>query len=336
MKSNNICCVYTIYALFLYLINVEDEELDSTFYIIDTTIPPAFKSRLKHCWLYYPPHRLTGKWWIDWIPFRWHIFRTLPRLNRSSKLYMQDHKPWTAVYSGNHGYTYIEDSPQHISYMFNSEKNNWYTEILSWNRLKICQFLYGSTFYESFAHHPLAKRLLLTEDEHVPFLKGRERIFSLPFKTATWKSFSEYKRKRILEIFDVSNDDIEIFQNADTLIITQPLCPDSVSIDIHADIYKKLISKYNEQKVVIKTHPRDKFNYSSLYPNVKVFSKPLPLQLLLMIGMKIKTAATIYSTAVMQLPKSIDIHWYGTEFDNRLFVKVGHFPEPKGITPVKC
>ena len=331
MKHNNVCCVYTIYALFLYLINAKDEEIDSTTYLLDSSIPKGYESRLKNSWRYSPPTTLTGKWWIDWILFRWHIFRKLPRLHSKSKLFMQDHKPWTAVFAGNYKYTYLEDSPQHISYIWNPNNPNWYTDIMKWDRLKICQFLYGSSYFESFAHHPNATSLLLTEDDPAPFLKDRKRIFSLPLTNETWRSFSAFKQKRILEIFDVSEQDVDFFKNADTMLITQPLWPDSVSEDVHADIYKKLIALYDESKVIIKTHPRETFNYNELFPNAKVFAKPLPIQLLAMMGINIKTVVTLYSTAVIQFPKNIAVHWYGTEFDERLYKKVGHFPEPEGI-----
>lgn len=334
MKHNNVCCVYTIYPLFLYLINAEDEEIDSTTYILDSSIPKGYEARLKNCWRYSVPNKLTDKWWIDWIILRWHIFRNLPRLHKKTKLFMQDHKPWTAVYAGNHKYTYLEDSPLHISYIWDPNQSNWYTDIMKWDRLKICQFLYGSSYYESFAHHPNATSLLLTEDDPAPFLKGRKRIFSSLLTNETWKSFSDFKQKRILEIFDVSEQDIVFFRNADTMLITQPLWPDSVSKEVHADIYKKLLAFYDESKVIIKTHPRETLNYKELFPKAKVFAKPLPIQLLAMLGINIKTVVTIYSTAVMQFPKNIAVHWYGTEFDNRLFEKVGHFPTPQDIQQI--
>lgn len=334
MRTGKVCCVYTVYSLFLYIVNAKDEDIDTTLYILDTAIPDGYEQRLKKCWRYSPPDNLTGKWWIDWILFRWHIYKHLPRLHRRAELYMQDHKQWTAVYAGNHKYTYLEDSPQHIAYIWDSSQSNWYTDIMRWNRLRICQFLYGPTYYEAFAHHRNAECLMLTQDDKTPFLENRKRMISIPLSEESWNSFSEYKRERIMEIFDISTNDLEHFKSVDTMIITQPLWPDSVSQEEHVDIYKRLISLYDESKVIIKTHPRETIDYKIIFPKAKVFEKPLPVQILVMMGLNIKRAVTLYSTAVAQLPENITVDWYGTEFDDRLFKKVGHFSEPSGIIQI--
>ena len=78
MRTGNVCCVYTVYSLFLYIVNAKDEDIDTTLYILDTAIPDGYEQRLKKCWRYSPPDNLTGKWWIDWILFRWHIHKHLP------------------------------------------------------------------------------------------------------------------------------------------------------------------------------------------------------------------------------------------------------------------
>lgn len=70
------------------------------------------------------------------------------------------------------------------------------------------------------------------------------------------------------------------------LLLTQPLYVDKMVGDEarQAEIYKKLARKHiGDLKLVIKPHPRDNADYTTLFPNAMILDKNMPLEIVAMI-----------------------------------------------------
>jgi len=103
------------------------------------------------------------------------------------------------------------------------------------------------------------------------------------------------------------------------LILTQPLAIDAClpSTDVQLKLYQYLIDKYNTQNgsVVIKVHPRDDTDYSSLKGNISVLDEPFPMEILnFMDGLHFQTAVTVSSTAIYMLENCDNKISLGWEF----------------------
>ena len=65
--------------------------------------------------------------------------------------------------------------------------------------------------------------------------------------------------------------------------------------------------------MIIKTHPRDTFNYQKYFPQIAVFNKPVNIQLLSLFDISIEKAITIYSSSVYELPENVKLDWFGPD-----------------------
>lgn len=86
-----------------------------------------------------------------------------------------------------------------------------------------------------------------------------------------------------------------------SLLITQPLSEDGyVSHAKKISIYKHLIEQYAIGTVYIKVHPRDKDDYSKLFPNAIILgNKNIPIEVLLLKeGFHFKRAISTFTTAM--------------------------------------
>ena len=335
MKERNICIVNTIYALFLYLLNAKDEEIDRTIYIFNYSIPQAFEYRVKKGIRYKNPKCLFAsnrlKWKLKWLIYRLQFLFKLPILRGKDKIYMQDHEHWQQIYVYKHEYTVIEDSPNICFSLLVKGHSKWREDIEAELNLKKplwFSVLYGPLYGYAFATHKNASSLLLTESDPSEYLRDRKRILLPKLDEKLWSSFSDYKKNRILQIFDITESDLASLKKSSVWLLTQPLYPDLISREEHKKIYEKVIHSYNQEELMIKTHPRDHFDYCGEFgKDFKTFRKPVPQQLLSMMGLKIGKAVTVYSSAVNQL--NCDLDWYGTEISTELFSKVGHIPIPQ-------
>ncbi|HHE9382181.1 TPA: glycosyltransferase family 52, partial [Haemophilus influenzae] len=79
---------------------------------------------------------------------------------------------------------------------------------------------------------------------------------------------------------------------------------------------------YDQEKLVIKTHPRETTNYRNYFPNIEVFSENYPSEILDVLGIRFEKVVTIFSTAVYVYPKE-DIIFYGTKIHPKLLSRFG-------------
>jgi hypothetical protein len=68
--------------------------------------------------------------------------------------------------------------------------------------------------------------------------------------------------------------------------------------------------------------------YKEFFPEISIISKPIPMQLIDIMGIKFTKAVTISSTAVLSFPYEIEIDWLGTSWDKTLYAYYGDMPLP--------
>lgn len=84
-----------------------------------------------------------------------------------------------------------------------------------------------------------------------------------------------------------------------------------VTEEEQVEIYRKILSNYDEDDVVIKPHPRDKIDYRKYFPKVMYFDKTVAMQFLAILGIKFERVVTVSSSAALSFGIDIPIDWYG-------------------------
>lgn len=333
---NRVCYVSTLYALLLYLLNTEDDNLDDTLYILDPSFPKGYENRLKYS-VRVPNIKIKSRIdiWKDWLAYKLFFALKLPPISKDAQFYIQDHKYPAKILCRNTEYTLIEDSPGVCSrYFENSYGERMLKSRKKWN-YHILKWLYGPLYGYHFGCSNLCTALLFTTDDNHPNLDGKKRVIIPKIDNTLWNSLSEFKRRRILEIYDLTPDDLDAICRKKYLLLTDPVWPDDAPYDEHDRIFHKLLQNYPIDEVVIKTHPRDlHYPYEKEFPGISVFRKAIPMEIFKLIGVKFSTIITLFSTAVSQF-EGVDIDWYGTEVSEYCFKHYGHIEPPVKVNEKK-
>ncbi len=307
-KYGRVCIVDTVQTLFLYLLISSEEEVLSTFFFVSEGIPAPIRQHLSH---YFIPRKKRNRFFKALFlirlrliaPFRW-------RFLNQAELYGHDHLTYSSAIISNRKITVIEDG--FINYISQTKKHKK-TDVFG-------RFLFGGSFMRPFGDHNLTKKIILTKDLVTPFLEGKELcVISIQ---NLYQDAPQGKKDLILKIFNISREELNLLKQRDKILFTQAFEADQIITEEEKIVlYRNILKKYNQEEVIIKTHPREKTNYKELFPDVLVFDKIVPSELLLVMGLNIKKAITICSTAVASL--SCDIDWYGTSIHPSIFKKYG-------------
>lgn len=162
------------------------------------------------------------------------------------------------------------------------------------------------------------KKIILTGLDEVPeIIKHKVEIVNMKQK---WLEKSLEEKKEILNIFNITLEDINDMKESEVVFFTQPLTEDDFTeLEEEMALYDKLLEKYRNNKVIIKTHPREVKNYKELllkYPNIKLFNKKVPIELFSLLGVEFDIVSTVFSTSVLQV-KCKQINFYGTKNINQ-------------------
>lgn len=130
-----------------------------------------------------------------------------------------------------------------------------------------------------------------------------------------WKKLKLEEKKNILKIFNVNTEELEELRSS-TLLITQPLSEDClISEKNKIKIYKKIIEENKDEKIFLKTHPREITDYK-IFNNINILEKNFPLELLLFLEIHPKKVVTLYSTVALDFKKiGVPTVWYGDKLE---------------------
>ena len=168
------------------------------------------------------------------------------------------------------------------------------------------------------------KKIYLTENLCREIPKGLEKKAEIINLKELWNKKSEEEKKIILNVFDFNPEILKKVNENTVMLFTQPLSEDNVITEEEKiELYSKIIKKYKNQSVIIKSHPREETDYSMYFSNCYIMKEKYPVEILELVGIKIKKAITIFSTAAFGLGKDVEIDFYGTEVHPKLFKRFG-------------
>ena len=134
-------------------------------------------------------------------------------------------------------------------------------------------------------------------------------------------SFSSLRQKyqnEICEFFCV--DKIEVDSRC-SVLLTQPLSEDGFYTEKQKlEIYARVINRFKNERLIIKPHPRDRSDYSSIFPSLTVLPNSFPMEILNFIDIKFEHAITICSGSVFNFDYPIKVSFLGT-IDYRNLIK---------------
>ena len=154
-----------------------------------------------------------------------------------------------------------------------------------------------------------------------PALREKARELNISKEVAL---LSAAVRTEIFEIF-IASDAFEIPPGNNALLLTQPISEDKVingekeKIAIYADVIAKIPGKYN---IIIKTHPREKTDYSTHFKHVTVLPALFPIEILgLKPGFYFDQGYTLFSTALSNLEIVKERYFLGKDYLDKFTVK---------------
>jgi hypothetical protein len=292
-------------------------------------ISKEFAAKFENAYRFCLHTFLPRKWYFSWLDLSVQKILFCPSIHKSDELFANDHLWSSPKIIGKHDYMLLEDSAGICS-------NYWFGQIrlnMEENRksksYKIRKMLFGPVEVHPHGSNECCTDLLLTTDDSPEYIRGKKihRInwFNL------WDSFSEWKKKFIMDVYDFSSEDICFIKSKKIILFTQPLFPDLIPAEEHERIYCSIIKKYPIEDLLVKPHPRDTFPYEQLDEKLMVFRKRFPSQIFDMAGIKFEKAITVFSSAVKSFEYPVSVDWYGTECSKLLFEKRGHVPPPKDV-----
>lgn len=124
-----------------------------------------------------------------------------------------------------------------------------------------------------------------------------------------WQQKSPDQKKEILDVFLPQEIALSLFDNCDTVLLTQPFSEYSEGNFSESDkieVYRRLLAGYDESKVLIKVHPSESTDYSVYFPSAKIIANPCPMELLVLLDIPLCKAITVNSTAIYNLGDSVE------------------------------
>lgn len=168
----------------------------------------------------------------------------------------------------------------------------------------------------------LVKKIYLTGLATVP-KKIANKVEIINLKNL-WEKKTEEEKNAILKIFDFDKNILKKIGFNAIILFTQPLSEDKILTEEEKiEVYSNILENYNNKSIIIKPHPREKTDYSKYFPSYYVMKEKYPVEILGLVGINIKKAVTIFSTAAFGLGKNIEIDFYGTEIHPKLFKRFG-------------
>jgi hypothetical protein len=325
---SRVCITDTVYTLLLYLLYSSEEEIDTTFFFFGDGIHNSIRKNFDH-YYFKKPKKIGFKYILGMFLFiRAVRFLRWPFL-KFATIFGHDHLFYSPYIIVNREYKLIEDGPHSFKVQWSIKAQKDYT--LFWKKKKIKRTilsrLFGPLYGHSIGDNIQCGELIITENEIMPYMERKKVTVISPH--SLWECAPKTKKTLILKACNITQDDICLLKTKDNVLFTQQFADDGfIDWDEQYRIYKKIINNYDKNSLLIKTHPRETSNYKKECPDVLVFDKPIPIQLLDMLGIRFKKAITISSTSVMSFNYKLDIDWYGHEISDQLMKTKGHLDCP--------
>ena len=308
----------TTYSLLLYMLYGNDDMLRNTTYYVGKNLSPCPLPNKT----VMPPLKSYDD--AARISYRFKCLKFRAKL-RKTNIFAQDHLYFSAPLIDNLRYTVLEDCPNFFT-VLNSHvpKEPSFEPSLGayWYNIKV-----GRIYNRYGGCNPWCmKRIVTTNSDKKLFEKQGLQYEQINLEVL-WNESSDFKKQYIQDVFSLT--DIDSLSSKKVVLFSQPLIEDAhLSNDEFISIYKPYIDKYGVENILVKLHPRDKFDYKKYFPGIQTLQTKAPQQLLSAMGIRFKTAITVCSSAVSSMDKDCDIVWLGAEIDDRIVKAYGHVKSP--------
>ena len=304
MKYHRVCFPGSLYVFTFYLLISSKEEILDTIYFFDKNIEESIRNKMpkvrflkdnfKNRFVLalssffnkfiYPELKNADIFGLD---FRWNILR-------------------------GHKMNYIEDAPMIFDIWETGPMFQDYLKTKKGNILKkiIRRLLFGDYYGFPVATSSMVSDIYTSFPAEKIYLQNKvHHVVDLNKK---WAETSLEKKDLILSIFDISQESLAKIQAKKIILLTQAFSDDHfVTEEEQVEIYRKILSNYDEDDVVIKPHPRDKIDYRKYFPKVMYFDKTVAMQFLAILGIMFERVVTVSSSAALSFGIDIPIDWYG-------------------------
>lgn len=334
MKKKNrythVCIPINVYGLLQYILNFdEDIVANHTHFFVGSEIPVEIRASLPHV-TYFRTGKVHGfrllirqlkKVFLSCFS---HLF--YPEL-RSAAIYAQDHQHLTSILIKKRDYVLLSDSAKVFEWQLHKGTPLWSCLQAKKHSFKgkIEKMLYGNIAVNAWGMNTQCTEVMMTcHNDNISVFDGKRLVVNSFVEL--WYRSSKKKREFVRRCFAVHDKDIHDFSCADVVVLTQPFSSDSVLTDAEQnELFASVLSTYASSNVIIKPHPRDRFDYSSLSHRFgcSIVRAHIPMELLALIGVNISTAVTFFSSSVFIFNDDVTINWLGTMHNPKLEKEYG-------------
>lgn len=309
------CIIDATYALMLYMLYATDNMLQNTTYFVGSNCKTC---NLPNMIVMPPIQPYTNK---ELLKYRIKCLKYRNQLKQST-IYAQDHLYFSAPLIDNIPYIVLEDCPNF--FIIREERNEITfkpTLRALWYNFKI-----GRIYNRYAGHNPWCKKRIITSDYDRQLMEKKRLPFEQVNPKELWNKASSFKKRYIIDTFNLPSIDAI---HKDVVIFSQPLIEDAHFSDKElTDVFNPYVKQFGAENILVKLHPRDKFDYEKAFPGISILRTKAPQQLLDIMGVKFKTAITVCSSAVSSMDKDCNIIWIGAEIDERIVRAYGHVKCP--------
>lgn len=288
-----VCVIDSAYSLFIYFLLSTEEEIDSTFFFwskgIPETVREKFKGRSYFC-IFPKMHKKMYRIFLHYLffPLKFPFL-----LKDNIEYWGHDHLNYSGCVIRSHSINIIEDGTKNYTPMipFRGKKPRWYYRLVYGPMI----FNHEYCFQAKWCHAEYLTGL----DESAPSMHS-DKCKKISIKYL-WKSIGYDRQKKIANFYGLEIEDIKYMGNFERILLTQPF---EGSEERKISFYREKIKLIGSSGLILKPHPREYTDYKKEFPDIPVFQKKIPLELLSLFGVVFKTAYTVNSTSIYCLPES--------------------------------
>ncbi len=130
-----------------------------------------------------------------------------------------------------------------------------------------------------------------------------------------WHNLSVDEKNKIARIFLLEKSAFSLMQNRKKILITQPLSEDGIcSLADKIEIYKRILSQYDLNEIVIKPHPREVTNWKEVFPEAVVMPNHIPSEVIPLIVSDLDKVIAFFSTGAFNMLSPQQIDFYAKDF----------------------
>ena len=323
MKNyKNIIYVDTVYSLLLTFLLEPD--IDNNLYLLNDKFPENITKNIKNKIILKTFDETKIKI-IKYIKIRYFLKKIKKILDiiisNKKNFYIQDHIEYSQFFLNNYSSNFILIEDGILNYRFENMKN----KKMTFHRKLKRNFVYlAKENYENCGRSEKIKKIYLTGIMSIPdIISMKVEKINIEEK---WNKLQEEKKEKILKIYNINLEKLRKDKSEKILLLTQPFSEINFLTEKEKiNMYKEILKKETGKKIYIKMHPIEKTNYAAEFKsfNVEILEKDFPIELIGILELDFFKVITICSTAAYNFREKYNIDFLGTEFNKKLFDKIG-------------